>query len=99
MDIVYIWIYCVDLPESRFVALLILFISGYNLWIYHRVDFLFIACCMHPEDDSLVGVIIRISRYGHLVLLDAEQITGNRHCVLVGVEGITGQIAGYIGQT
>ena len=33
------------------------------------------------------------------VLLDAEQITGNRHCVLVDAMQIIRQITGYSGQT
>ena len=55
LDIGYIWIYCVDLAESRLAVLWILFLSGYNLWIYQRVDLLFTGCCLHPKVETFVG--------------------------------------------
>ena len=44
-------------------------------------------------------VVQTLQTYGDLVLVDAEWITGYRHCVLVDGERITGQIAGYSSQT
>ena len=42
-----------DLPESGFAVFWILLMSGYNLWIYVRVDLLYIGY-LHPGVDSLV---------------------------------------------
>ena len=44
-----------DLLESRFAEFFILFISGYIVSIYQRLDLLYIGCCLTSELDSLVG--------------------------------------------
>ena len=38
-----------DLPESGFAVLCILFASGYSVWIYQRVDLLYFRYCLHLD--------------------------------------------------
>ena len=59
----------------------------------------FAVYCLHPERGILVGENLLICGYKQFVLLDAEQITGYRCCVVVDAEWISQQISGYNGQT
>ena len=39
LDIVCIYVQCLDLPESGFAVLWILLVSGYSVWIYQESGF------------------------------------------------------------
>ena len=70
---------------------------AFKVFLYQRVDMLYVGYCLHPEVNSLVVQTLGIPRCGDFVLVNTEQVIGYRHRELVDAEWITA--AGYSGQS
>ena len=53
-------IQCLDLPESRFSVLWILFVSGYSAQFYQRGELLHFGHCPYLVADNILG---KLSEY------------------------------------